>query len=86
MIFDVHALFYFLGKVKGDLLKRFIELILLVLVTYMVSSEFTKDRRTELKYFIFGFGILATDKLLSVFYQTVGFGTVQSSGGIDGPV
>ena len=70
MLFDIHSFFFFLGTIEGDLLKRFIELILLVFVFYMVASEYTKNKRIELRYLIFGFGILAFEKFLSTLLLT----------------
>lgn len=65
MILDLHAVFNLLGRLNGELVKQVIELILFTLITYMISSEYTRDRRKELKYLIVGFGTLSLQKLIS---------------------
>ncbi|MBW2999746.1 HAMP domain-containing histidine kinase [Candidatus Woesearchaeota archaeon] len=72
-----HAFFAFLGTIKGDLLKRFIELVFFTIVSYMVTSEWTRDKRTELRYLIIAFGTLAAEKLFStIFLFLIVFGKI----------
>ncbi|MBD3163769.1 hypothetical protein GF323_01075 [Candidatus Woesearchaeota archaeon] len=50
-----HRFSFFLGTEKGELLKRFIELIFFAIILYMIVSEFRKNRKREYKYLIVGF-------------------------------
>jgi len=62
---NIHTVFYILGTLEGELIKKIIELILFVLITYMVLSEYTKDQRNELKYLFVAFAVLSFQKLVS---------------------
>ncbi|MBD3248971.1 hypothetical protein GF336_02915 [Candidatus Woesearchaeota archaeon] len=62
---DFHQIFFLLGNIEGDLIKGLIELLLFTFTTYMLTSEYTRDPRRELKYLIAGFGALSFEKLLS---------------------
>lgn len=74
---DLHHVFYFLGTTEGELLKRAVELILFTFVAYMISSEYSKERRLDLKYMIFAFGALAIERLVTTFFlANVVFGTL----------
>lgn len=73
MIFDIigiHSIFYTLGQPEGELVKKVFELILFVLIYYMITSEYTRDKRRELRYLIVAFGALAFEKLVSTVVLT----------------
>lgn len=72
---NIHDFFYFLGTPLGDLVKRFVELLFLVLVTYMVISEHQRERTRELKYLSLAFGMLAIQKFVTTLYL---FGIIYS--------
>ncbi len=72
---NIHDFFYFLGTPLGDLVKRFVELLFFVLVTYMAVSEHQREKTRELKYLSFAFGILAIQKLITASYL---FGLIYS--------
>lgn len=63
---NFHKVFNILGNLEGDLISKSFELILFILVTYMLFSEYTRDPRRDLKYILVGFGALAFSKLTSV--------------------
>ena len=65
---NIHDFFYFLGTPLGDFVKRSVELLFLVLVTYMVISEHQRERTRELKYLSLAFGILAIQKFVTALY------------------
>jgi len=67
---DLHKIFFILGTLEGDLIKKVFELILLVLITYMVVSEYTRDPRRDLKYLVAAFGALAFEKIVSTVVLT----------------
>lgn len=61
----LHQFFYFLGTLNGIFFKNSLELILFFFVTYMISSEYTRDKRKELKYLIIAFGSLFLHRLIT---------------------
>ncbi|MFH1642744.1 MAG: HAMP domain-containing sensor histidine kinase [Nanoarchaeota archaeon] len=61
-----HSLTRFLGTGSGELLKRFIELVFYLIITYMIISEFEKNRKREYKYLIVGFLALSFRQLFMV--------------------
>ena len=65
---NIHDFFYFFGTPLGDFVKRSVELLFLVLVTYMVISEHQRERTRELKYLSLAFGILAIQKFVTALY------------------
>lgn len=62
-----HSINRVLGTIEGELIKRTAELVLLVLVSYMVISEYRRERTEQLQYLIYGFATLAMEKLLLSF-------------------
>jgi len=62
---DIHKIFLFLGTLEGELVKKVFELILFLLITYMVISEYSRDQRRDLKYLIAGFSALSFEKIVS---------------------
>ena len=71
----LHEFFYFLGTLNGIFFKNSLELVLFVFVTYMLSSEYTRDKRRELKYLIAAFSGLALHRLImEVLFAYVLFG------------
>jgi signal transduction histidine kinase len=64
----LHAFFNFLGTVRGELLKTAVELIFFTIVTYMVISEWSRNRKKELKFLIIAFSTLVIDKLVTVVF------------------
>lgn len=67
---DIHSIFFFLGLPEGDLVLKSVELILFVLITYMIISEYAKDQRRDLKYLVVAFGSLSFWKLVSTVVLT----------------
>jgi len=65
-IINIHRFFLFLGNPEGELVKKSVELLLFILITYMVVSEYTRSPRRDLKYLIAAFSSLAFWKLASV--------------------
>ncbi len=63
-----HGFFNFLGQPEGELLKSAVELIFFTIITYMVSSEWTRSRKKELKFLILAFAALAFSKLISTYF------------------
>ena len=64
----LHGFFNFLGTTEGELLKAAVELIFFTIVTYMITSEWTRNRRRELKILVIAFSALVFDKLLATFF------------------
>ncbi len=64
----LHGFFNFLGETEGELLKSVIELIFFTIVDYMIVSEWTRNRKKELKFLIIAFSALVIDKLFSVYF------------------
>ena len=74
-----HSFFYFLGTYQGAFYRSSIELVISILLSYMVISEYTKtqinERKRELKYLSIAFVSLLINSLLEVsIYATVLFG------------
>src|SRR3989338_5192798 len=65
---NIHDFFYFLWTPLGDFVKRSVEFLFLILVTYMVISEHQRERTRELKYLSLAFGILAIQKFVTAMY------------------
>jgi signal transduction histidine kinase len=65
---NLHDFFFFLGTTQGELLRKSIESILFILVTYMVISEFTRSRKRELKYLAVAFASLAMQRLMITYF------------------
>ena len=53
-----HGINRLLGSGGGELLKRSVELLLLLFVTYMTVSEWTRSKRNDLRLLMFAFGFL----------------------------
>jgi len=67
MLFDViHGVNRLLGSDGGELLKRSVESLLLLIVTYMTVSEWARSRRTHLRLLTFAFGALTLERLMIV--------------------
>ncbi|MBW2967820.1 cell wall metabolism sensor histidine kinase WalK [Candidatus Woesearchaeota archaeon] len=64
----LHGFFNFLGFTEGALLKTAIELLLFTVVTYMITSEWTRSRQKELRFLIIAFGAMALNKLVAVYF------------------
>jgi len=64
----LHGFFNFLGTTEGELLKSAIELIFFTIVDYMIISEWTRNRKKELRFLIIAFSALVIDKLFSVYF------------------
>jgi signal transduction histidine kinase len=71
-----HNINIFLGTPAGELAKRSSELILLFFMTYMLISEYSRNRdQKQLKFMLVGAGVLASHKLILVIsYITIVFG------------
>jgi len=71
MLFSLIDLYHninkFLGTVAGELLKRSAELILLTVVTYMIFSEYRREKLPQLKYLMIGFAMLGLQRLIMTF-------------------
>ena len=66
----IHGFFNFLGTTEGELLKTAVELIFFIIVTYMVASEWTRNRKKkELKFLVIAFSALVFSKILSVYFH-----------------
>ena len=61
---NIRRIFFILGTFEGELIKTSIELILFLLITYMIVSEYTRDRRLDLKYLLIAFIALSFEKLV----------------------
>ncbi|MFH1408856.1 MAG: HAMP domain-containing sensor histidine kinase [Nanoarchaeota archaeon] len=59
-----HNFFFFLGTPSGELLKKSFEFLLFVIISYMVTSEYLRTRKQELKLMIIAFGTLAVQKAI----------------------
>ncbi|MBW2964668.1 hypothetical protein KY363_04370, partial [Candidatus Woesearchaeota archaeon] len=64
----LHGFFNFLGTTQGELLKTAVELIFYIIVTYMILSEWTRNRKRELKFLILAFASLVISKIFSVYF------------------
>ncbi|MFC1741751.1 sensor histidine kinase [Nanoarchaeota archaeon] len=64
----LHGFFNFLGTTEGELLKTTIELIFFAVVDYMIISEWTRNKKRELKFLIIAFSTLAISKAVSVYF------------------
>jgi signal transduction histidine kinase len=63
-----HSLNTFLSTIGGELLKRSAEFVLLLIATYMITSEFGRHRYSRmLKYLLVGFSALAVSKFIMMF-------------------
>ncbi|MFH1133980.1 MAG: HAMP domain-containing sensor histidine kinase [Nanoarchaeota archaeon] len=62
----LHRFFFYLGTPSGDLLKRFIELPLFLLTTYMLLSEYLRTKQRDLKLLAVAFGLLSLEGILIV--------------------
>lgn len=66
-LFEVfHNFFFFLSTQEGILFRAAIELIIFALVTYMIFSEFLRERITDYKYLLSAFASLAIQRLIIV--------------------
>lgn len=61
----LHEFFFFLGTLEGNFFKRVIDLIIFSIVTYMIVSEYTREKKRELKYLSIAFAALAFERLIS---------------------
>jgi signal transduction histidine kinase len=64
----LHGFFNFLGTTEGALLKASLEFILFTIVDYMALSEWTRNRKSELKFLIIAFTAMAVDKLFATYF------------------
>jgi signal transduction histidine kinase len=74
-----HSFNRFLGTYDGEFFKKSIELVVLAIITYMIASEYMRERESRLKYLVFAFGTLAIEKFLSVgflFFYLFGSGNM----------
>lgn len=72
-----HGISHFFGTIEGELIKRTAELVLLVIVSYMIVSEYRRERTESLRYLLYGFATLAIQKLLlSIVIAFVTFGGI----------
>ncbi len=75
-----HAFNAFLSTTAGELLKRSVEALFLVFITYMGVSEWTRSKNESIKFLSWAFGVLAFQKLvLSFFLAHAVFGTLSLS-------
>ncbi len=65
----LHGFFNFLGTTEGELLKTTIELIFFTIVTYMIVSEWTRNRKRELRFLIIAFSALVLNKIIAVYFM-----------------
>lgn len=68
MIDLFHAVSYFLGQPQGELFKTSVELLLFTFLTYMIISEFTRNRKPEYRFLIIAFTVMACQKLVSAIF------------------
>jgi len=61
----IHPVANFLGTVNGELFKKSIELILYILISYMIISEYTRSHRKEYRYLSYAFVVFSIDALFS---------------------
>lgn len=61
----LHEFFFFLGTLEGNFFKRAIDLVIFVIVTYMIISEYIREGQRELKYLSIAFAALAFERLIS---------------------
>ncbi|MBC8495842.1 HAMP domain-containing histidine kinase, partial [archaeon] len=74
-----HSINRFMATDDGELFKKFVELFLFAIVTYMIASEYGRTKESHLKYLLIGFGALAIDKLImTLVYSFIVFGEVQT--------
>ncbi|MDO8642775.1 MAG: ATP-binding protein [Candidatus Woesearchaeota archaeon] len=66
LIAAYHGINKFLGTFSGDLLKKSIEFVLILIILYMLASEYRKEKSSELKYLIAGFFLLLLEKIVMV--------------------
>lgn len=62
-----HSLNKFLASLGGELLKKSVESLVLLIVCYMLYSEYRRELKSHTKYLFFGFGVLAAERLLMTF-------------------
>lgn len=63
-----HRLFFFLNLPGGELLKKFVETILFLMVFYMVSSEYRRERKKEFLYLLSAIGIFLFEKIVKTLF------------------
>ncbi len=61
-----HLFNLFLGTAGGELLKAGVEFFVLLIVAYMITSEWTRTKAKELFYLIISFSFLALQKLIII--------------------
>ena len=67
-IFSVlHNFFYFLSTNEGVLFRAATELIIFLIVTYMIVSEYLREKNSEHKYLSIAFASLALHRFITVF-------------------
>lgn len=79
----IHQLFFFLGTPGGELVKKFIELILFIVVDYMILSEYSRNKKEEYKFLIIAFTALVIQRMVSaliLFFQVFGSQSYLSMG------
>ncbi|MBT5021798.1 GHKL domain-containing protein [Candidatus Woesearchaeota archaeon] len=69
LVFAVHRFFGFLSTAEGLWLKNSVGLIILGVLTYMVFSEYMKNRRLELRYLTIAFGLMLFQIFVSFFFM-----------------
>lgn len=79
LLFLYHSFNKFLGTTEGEFWKQSIECVILLIITYMVSSEYMRERELRLKYLLIAFSALFIEKILAVIlFASVLFGTLGS--------
>jgi signal transduction histidine kinase len=66
LIILYHSFNRFLGTTQGEFYKQSIEAIILLIITYMVASEYGRERELRLKYLIIAFSALFIEKIFAV--------------------
>jgi len=61
----------FLGTLHGELLTNSIELLIFLLITWMILSEYKSSNRRELKYLVIGFSGFVLSRLIMTFMHGI---------------
>ncbi|MFH1916473.1 MAG: HAMP domain-containing sensor histidine kinase [Nanoarchaeota archaeon] len=61
-----HSFNKFLGSYQGEFFKHSIEFFILLIITYMVFSEYIREKETPLKYLTIAFMALLIEKFLAI--------------------
>jgi len=84
MITAVLALYHnfnsYLDTNNGELLKKAVEFLLLLIINYMLISESKREERKDIRYLLAGFAVLAADKfIMALLWANVVYGTAAGS-------